>query len=1256
MRRSRLVKRLFVPGIILLALVSLTYWSNGLLARALDARLPPLLSRELGLPVSLAPTQAWIPKLAVHSPRLVMGDPAEPALVATGVSVALDWGDLLRGEIRLRRVTGTNLEVTPSRFPTSDTPWPENYTFIEPFLPDYLALDSARYVFGDGGSHTFSKPQWRRTSAGIDLQWADKVDEKTVGLVVELHSLDELLDLQSLQLQVVATPQDNPADAISGELDIRSARPRGYTVQAAITAKNLHAAIESGNSAAWQLPPRSSITIERLDIVALTSLLESFSGTDDETDLSSWLETKLPELVLPEHTSHITVGELRWHDEVLLDANLDISTDAHGLVAPTISARGAGGILQGSAGLATSPLGWEASATASISATQPGQSLAVPFAESEWSWHQGSTTLAAKGDTWGALLYSLGGQFTLAGGHRGVVVTPIDITGTLDNRAGAFGLDTIEIAVGQGRITGSAMLSGTRQRRLSANIKAEQLNLDFLIPPPAPTAAPGIEIPEFLGGMTGVDLDLQLEVDKLTAQDLHINKATLALTRTSDQGKLIIHSTGASHGKIDLQLAAQRLPDDTFQMDLETVFSSVDLPRIFGQTRRSIDSRTSGTVGFSGQGDSWLQIFAAMRGSAELVVDLRPDQDWERAPIPENVLRISGNAALVLADNRVTGLKISKLAMDSILQNITGTVSMVGGRKPWLEADLSSNKLDINRLRSFTSDIPAGEQDTDMLQAIRNLGETRLSLKAKSLFIYKLQLTELSAELMTTRDNITIDQLDFSLDRGRVASRGALLWRKDNAMLSIDASVADLAIDRFLVENAVGDSVPLSGTLSLKSAGKTLDDLLAGLTGDIKLTSAIAAKTAAHVEMTASRSEDGMHALVRRFQWQGSDLAGSIDYHQTTRPLLELKISGGTLSLLPWEAADSQPDPTGAAKDEGSIVSRTAAASASLISDVVMAPLRLVSGPREAEPGDKLFSNTPLPFDWLRNYQARISGRLDTLSSRRLRATDLEFSATLLDEKLDVKASAGQLNEGSASLNLALDATAQQPTLAASGVFMNVRDPRTKAGFPRSGYFDMTSRGQNQAELAANISGTAYLELGAGPLDYDKMILLTADVATSALRNLIPGSEKEQPQLECAITLGSFKDGIGSTPFGYAARTHQANLVGQVEIDLKKELLHMNFNSSNRQGVGISVSSVFSNTVEIEGPLTAPKIIPNATGLLWRGWAAVMTGGLSVVGESVLKRALASEDPCASVRKQIHNKFCGTPEAAGTPAMVCPPA
>jgi hypothetical protein len=137
--------------------------------------------------------------------------------------------------------------------------------------------------------------------------------------------------------------------------------------------------------------------------------------------------------------------------------------------------------------------------------------------------------------------------------------------------------------------------------------------------------------------------------------------------------------------------------------------------------------------------------------------------------------------------------------------------------------------------------------------------------------------------------------------------------------------------------------------------------------------------------------------------------------------------------------------------------------------------------------------------------------------------------------------------------------------------------------------------------------------------------------------------------------LGQFQQGIGVTPYGYAIRTRRANLIGRIDVDLIKERIELRFDSRSRKGAGLSVGNVFSNTVRLQGPLTSPSIVPNTTSLLWRGWAAVMTAGISVVGESVLKRALVAETPCENIRKEIQEGVCSGDNPVTSP-MVCPPA
>ena len=79
--------------------LALVFWGQRILEKTLDAELPKLLTSELGIPVTLAPVRASITRLTVHTPKLVMGNVQNPALLATNVSISLEWSDLLAREM-----------------------------------------------------------------------------------------------------------------------------------------------------------------------------------------------------------------------------------------------------------------------------------------------------------------------------------------------------------------------------------------------------------------------------------------------------------------------------------------------------------------------------------------------------------------------------------------------------------------------------------------------------------------------------------------------------------------------------------------------------------------------------------------------------------------------------------------------------------------------------------------------------------------------------------------------------------------------------------------------------------------------------------------------------------------------------------------------------------------------------------------------------------------------------------------------------
>jgi hypothetical protein len=301
-----------------------------------------------------------------------------------------------------------------------------------------------------------------------------------------------------------------------------------------------------------------------------------------------------------------------------------------------------------------------------------------------------------------------------------------------------------------------------------------------------------------------------------------------------------------------------------------------------------------------------------------------------------------------------------------------------------------------------------------------------------------------------------------------------------------------------------------------------------------------------------------------------------------------------------------------------------------------------------------VFSTDPLPLDSLKQFNMKVSGQLDSVLSNAITVKDLQFASILKNGRLAVQASSGRLSGGKGEMALALDSKAVPPIFKLTSTFENVHGLANRNTFPRSGFISLEGQGQSQAEFAASTSGLIFLDLGPGPFDYANSALLTANLMPTMFQTLIPGINRQQHQLECGTALALFENGKGSTPYGVVARTNQANLVGHLKVNLDKETMQMNIDSRGRQGIGLSIGSVFSNTIAIRGSLANPRIVPNTTGILWRAWAAVTTGGLSILGESLVKRIWASSNPCDSVKSIIVEKVCPVNPTAASSPLVCP--
>ena len=1270
MRSNPLKRRIFVT-VVTLVVVALVFIGNPLAGRILDAKLGPLLADNLGLPVQLAPIRAHLLQLTAESDTVVMGNKGDPAAVATNVEVSLVLSALLRGEIRLQHASADNVMIRPSRWPSSDTPAPSDYRFLDQWLPADLQASTARYVSAAGEDYAVNGFHWQRNLlSGASARWWEQREAGEVTLDAELKSLKDLLLLAPVEIDITMEVMGKPDSQVSLTTNIQPSKTAAYSLLAEFRTADMSAQVNASGQEKWSLPDRSNTTIALLKIGQMFTLVDAYSDSDPSKPTAEVLASKVPLLSLPAHQGSVVINEVRLMNEVNTDTSFVVISNEQGVQIDSLSSTGPTGILTGELAVKSGPQGWAVTADATMQERTINAGVGSKYMGTDWLWSNGHATLDGSGDTWATLLNSLTGDLSLAGHYNNKQATPVSIDARLDNASGKLSFDHLMIVLDQGQITGSASLSENEPHTLTMNLEANNLDLDFLVVDGRGETQPGVAIPEYLNIFPDINMNISLLAKGLEAPGVHLIESKTTLQRNAEGGTLSATGSGRNGGTFKLNLAAANKTGEVADFRLNAVFNRLDLSSAFRQPGANI-SRTSGKMSFEGSGKGISEVFKALHGDAELSLELRADNNWQRPSATAEKILLSGEAYILTDSDRIVGVKVDRIRVDSFDQDLTGDISILSSHNPWLTADLQSKKLNVSTLRKLIPQHADDADASDLLSSLNNLGQTQLSLNVESLIFDDIALSNVLLEASSDTDLFDIKALNFNSHNGTAKSQGKVTWEGLQATLEATADLSDIDLDQFLIQGMEDQHVPVSGSAKVTSQGGNIGELVSSMSGYVDLQATEpqqgeSLQTRRKLEMKATRLLDGMHAEITTLQWGASDLSGSIVYRRTTPRLLNVNIHSSALSLLPWENAEiSAKAKTHKAKTQETKTQETKIpekldsainTTSEFVGDILLSPLRFLSDKSEEgdTPSAKLFSAEPLSIAATKNLKLRVDVELDSLESNVISARALSLKGSLTDGKWLIKANLGQASGGIAEATVNLDINTVPASLNFTSNFKNMRGLADQNTYPRSGFISIKSQGGSEAELAASTNGLLYIELGKGPFDYSSSALFTADLVSSIFTTLIPGIERKQPEVECGVVLALFKDGKGITPYGFALRTNDANLLGNIQVDLGKETMDMSLDSRGRQGVGISVGSVFSNTVDIKGPLADPSIVPNAASILVRGWAAVMTAGLSVLGESMVKRILASENPCPPINEHIVKDLCPKNALAASSEMVCP--
>lgn len=300
-----------------------------------------------------------------------------------------------------------------------------------------------------------------------------------------------------------------------------------------------------------------------------------------------------------------------------------------------------------------------------------------------------------------------------------------------------------------------------------------------------------------------------------------------------------------------------------------------------------------------------------------------------------------------------------------------------------------------------------------------------------------------------------------------------------------------------------------------------------------------------------------------------------------------------------------------------------------------------------AAKGDgRVFPNDPLPLDGLRaaNGEVKVGTGLLTLPGN-VKMHDVQILATLKDGLFAFDETFG-IGGGEAKTRIVLDArnpdnvAGLDVSLDTAGVNLgtvaaDMNMTRMAIGGPTDTELKLASRGRSVRDLMGGLNGTVRFDAGRTEIDNAQLREAIGPWAMSGLTMVDSGfTTRQKTVLNCAVVRFPVKDGLVDLGRGVAAETDAFNLTVVGGVNLKTEALDLGINPEPK-GPSLGVTQATAGLVRVRGTMASPAVGLDAMGAgrtALKFGAAVATGGLSLLGDSLLNEATRDPNPCATAR------------------------
>lgn len=1234
-----------------------------LLPRILERTLPDLLSEQVDQPVVIDKISLSLIPLGAEVSRLLVGAAEAPGFLAEDVTVELDASELLKGQVHIHSAGAEFIRLDLSAWQGDSSAEPLDPKIIESWIPDQIVLNGLEVYLAERLVAKTKNNSFQRQAGNSDLlSWTQVGLRSPLAISVEVSSLFEALENRRGRMQIEMAQDHIPERVLTAEITMAPAGTNGVETIVQLDSQAITGswAFEADGVAQW--PEQSVLQLQLLDVNRVQDLIAdvmasvstdvTVQGTEAPAASSQdWLQSVFPEVALPSHDVQVQIDQLLVGSESVRDITTRLviragdATTPPGVQIEGLTAGLAGAELKGDVAFA---LGSEWEITADLKAASHTESDRL-FNNPLLYWQSGHIDLKARGAKPVELLANARGSLAADGLYLAAEALPIRIRADFNSERGLLGSDALELQVGPSSVTGALWTDDARQS-LSARLSSPFLDLDTLRTAKVENddAALEFSLPDLQWVPVTFPLDVEFVGDRVQVAGLGFSDVVLNFSNQADRAAVDLSLNTPEQGRFTLNVAGQRV-DGAVAIDLDLKVSAVDLEQLGLEVPLNLSSAHLNLIG---RGVGLPAIVSSLSGEASF--------DFTSRQLSEAV-RFSAKPSIGVSANQIVSLSLSDLDM-----RLGKTTHTQGNLQLGLPQFALTGQLNISSLNLDTLLVPARETPA----VAEPVAPEPLAPLLQGLFPVDLQLVlnELTLEAQTISNarlslhmepgRIEVADASFDSAFAAVQGSGSLLASGDSTDVQLDASIEGFKVES-VTQTQLQDFLrkPLAGTVELRGRGKTWVELYQASRLRLQMSEMASVPNQSSefdIDAVLRVLSDGrLQVDIDDLRWQENDVRGTVTMRNVEPPELRADLTAGVLDLSafdsPQAGADAAPTSDGLIRS----ISSTTARALGFLSSSVRSTLGAQSLATAAN-SERFFSAQPWSLDVLDALDADVKITAASVKSQRGTFRNVTFVGRVGDRQLDVLLQSPEVNGGVLDFELTYDAKQQPPSALVALTLDNVRVNPLPQIAPVSAVARFTAQGNSESTVAGSLSGPVFIEVGAGKTSFANFAggLLAGDLLEGVFGRLLPATE-QAPELTCVLGYGELADGTFAVPAAIVMQTPAANVVIQLQADFRQETISAQLDSRSRKGTGLSVGNVFSNTLQLQGSLLAPEIVSNTKGLLWRYGAAIATGGISLIGESVFKRLMVDGDACATMKETIQTNVCKPGSTLNDTTLVC---